>query len=66
MKLYKYITGPDDEQFCMRVSEALNKGWKLYGSPSLTFDGTTPIAGQALTKKIPGKEFNQQLDLKSY
>ncbi|MBS0583500.1 MAG: DUF1737 domain-containing protein [Proteobacteria bacterium] len=33
MKLCCYLTGPGDKAFCLRVSEALNKGWRLYGSP---------------------------------
>lgn len=66
MKLYSFITGPDDEKFCMRVSERLNAGWKLYGSPTLTFDGKTPIAGQAVTKEVEGEAFNQDVDLRLY
>jgi len=54
MKLYTFITGPDDENFCRRVCEKLNKGWQLYGSPSLTFNGTHVIAGQALTMEVEG------------
>jgi len=66
MKLYKLLTGPDDETFCKRVSEALNRGWELHGSPTLTHDGTTPIAGQALVKEVEGEEFSMDIDLKSY
>lgn len=66
MKLYRYITGPDDEEFCMRVSESLNNGWELHGSPSLTFDGKTPIAGQALVKEVEGEKFSKDTDLRSY
>jgi hypothetical protein len=42
------LTGPDDELFCRRVSEALELGYRLYGSPAATFDGTGIIVGQAL------------------
>ena len=35
---YRLLTGPDDRAFCERVSEALEQGWRLYGSPSLAFD----------------------------
>jgi hypothetical protein len=66
MKLYSFITGPDDEKFCMRVSERLNKGWELYGSPTLTFDGKTAIAGQAVIKEIEDEDFSQNIDLLSY
>ena len=36
--LYRYLTGPDDASFCHRVSEALSRGWVLYGPPTLTYD----------------------------
>jgi hypothetical protein len=62
MKLYRYLTGPDDSEFCMRVSEALNRGWGLYGNPTLTFDGRSVVAGQALVKEIEG-EFSRSIDL---
>lgn len=64
MKLYKYFTGPDDESFCRRVTEALNKGWQLYGNPTLTFNGQTVIAGQALIKEKEG-DYSKVVDLKS-
>ncbi len=62
MKLYRYLTGPDDKTFCLRVSEALNTGWMLYGNPTLTHDGKSVIAGQALTKEVEG-EFSKNIDL---
>lgn len=63
MKLYTLLTGPDDETFCKRVCEKLNQGWELHGSPSLTFNGTNVIAGQALTKEIAG-EYYKEINLK--
>jgi len=56
MKLYRFLTGPDDAKFCHRVSEALNRGWSLHGSPSLTFDAKTGLVmcGQAVTKEVAG------------
>lgn len=63
MQLYSLITGPDDETFCKRVSEKLNRGWTLYGSPSLTFDGKQVIAGQAVVKEVAGK-FHAEIKLK--
>jgi len=45
MKLYRYLTGPDDASFCRRVTEALQNGWELYGNPTLTFDGEHIICG---------------------
>ena len=32
------LTGQDDRAFCERVSEALEQGWRLYGSPSIHWD----------------------------
>ncbi len=52
MKQYKLITGPDDGDFCDRVSDLLNQGWKLSGDPSITFNGEKTIAAQALVKKV--------------
>ena len=66
MELYRFLTGPDDDAFCLRVSEALNNGWMLYGNPTLTFDGKTPIAGQAITKTVEGETFDLSIELKSY
>ncbi|WP_280353669.1 DUF1737 domain-containing protein [Nocardia otitidiscaviarum] len=45
---YRLITGPDDATFCARVSALLDEGYRLHGSPSVTHDGTTVIAAQAL------------------
>ena len=63
MKLYSYVTGPDDETFCKRVCEKLNKGWELYGNPTLTHDEKNIIAGQALIKEIEG-EYYPEINLK--
>ncbi|MDE2430309.1 MAG: DUF1737 domain-containing protein [Burkholderiales bacterium] len=62
MKLYRYLTGPDDKQFCLRVTKALNQGWELYGSPTLSFNGTHIVAGQAIVKEAEG-EFTPDMDL---
>ena len=45
---YRLITGPDDATFCERISSLLDEGYRLYGSPSVTFDGATVIAAQAV------------------
>lgn len=47
---YRVLTGPDDETFCRRVSEALDLGYELHGSPSLTFNGDRVIVAQALVR----------------
>jgi hypothetical protein len=54
MKLYRLLTGEGDSAFCKKVSEALNKGWELHGSPAMTFDtaGGRPIAAQAVVKTL--------------
>ncbi len=48
LPVYRVLTGPDDAAFCHRVSEAIALGYRLHGSPALTFDGERVIVGQAL------------------
>lgn len=36
--IYRLLTGKDDRAFCDRVSEALDQGWRLYGSPAMSYD----------------------------
>ena len=64
MNLYRYLTGPDDASFCHRVSELLNRGWQLYGSPTLTYDPETKrvVCGQAIIKMTDGT-YSPDLDL---
>ncbi len=50
MKVYRYLTGKDDVNFCARVTKVLNEGYELYGSPTMTFNGTDVIVGQAIVK----------------
>lgn len=45
---YRLLTGPDDSAFCKRVSEALARGYRLYGSPAATFNGERVIVAQAV------------------
>ncbi|WP_067827127.1 DUF1737 domain-containing protein [Nocardia inohanensis] len=45
---YRLITGPDDATFCERISGLLDEGYQLYGSPSVTYNGSSVIAAQAL------------------
>ncbi|PTW63458.1 hypothetical protein C8N35_1011512 [Breoghania corrubedonensis] len=68
MRLYRFITGPDDSAFCHRVTAALNKGWELSGSPSLTFDAVQgrTICGQAVTKEVPGEDYSPETKLGEY
>ncbi|MEH6725462.1 MAG: DUF1737 domain-containing protein [Hyphomicrobiales bacterium] len=56
MKLYRFLTGPDDSSFCKRVSKALSGGWHLHGSPTLTHNPETGamMCGQAVWKEVEG------------
>lgn len=45
---YRILTGVDDAAFCRRVSQAIALGYKLYGSPSATFNGQSVIVAQAI------------------
>jgi hypothetical protein len=65
VKLYRYLTGPDDASFCQRVTESLSRGWKLYGSPTLTYDPESKriICGQAIVKKIDEEDYSPDMDL---
>lgn len=49
---YRLLTGPDDHNFCQRVSDAIAEGYLLYGSPSVTSNGGQVIAAQAVV--LPG------------
>jgi hypothetical protein len=57
MRLYRYLTGPDDASFCHRVTAEINKGWQLYGQPTLTYDQERKrvVCGQAIVKDAPGE-----------
>ena len=61
MKVYRYLTGKDDVHFCARVSKALNDGYELYGAPTMTFNGTEVIVGQAIVKdEVDKSELSEQ------
>lgn len=68
MQLYRFLTGPDDAQFCKRVSAALNTGWVLHGAPSLTFDPVKGrvICGQAIVKDVPGVDYSDETVLSDW
>jgi 2,3-bisphosphoglycerate-dependent phosphoglycerate mutase len=48
LPVYRVLTGPDDAQFCHRVSEAITLGYRLHEGPAVTYDGTRVIVAQAL------------------
>lgn len=45
---YRVLTGPDDEAFCRRVSEALDLGYQLHCGPAVTFNGQDVVVAQAV------------------
>lgn len=51
---YRVLTGLDDASFCRRVSKALELGYALYGSPAVTFNGTSVIVAQAVLWNAEG------------
>ena len=46
-------------------TEALSKGWALYGSPTLTFDPEQKrvICGQAVTKDVEDLDYSPDMKL---
>jgi len=48
LPVYRVLTGPDDESFCRRVSEALGLGYELHEGPAVTFNGERVVVAQAL------------------
>ncbi len=38
---YRLLTGANDRAFCERVSQALDEGYELYGSPSIISENGT-------------------------
>ncbi|MBO0806820.1 MAG: DUF1737 domain-containing protein [Actinobacteria bacterium] len=39
LPIYRVLTGPDDDTFCQRVSEAIGLGYELHEGPAVTFNG---------------------------
>jgi len=64
MKAYRLLTGEDTSAFCHKVTEALSKGWELYGSPSYAFDASTGKmrCAQAVIKEADG-EYDPEVKL---
>ena len=48
---YRLLSGKDDHAFCVRVSDALDEGYELYGSPAITHDGNHCVVAQAVVRK---------------
>jgi hypothetical protein len=51
---YRVLTGPDDDAFCHRVSEALELGYELHEGPALTARGEIVCVAQALVWRQDG------------
>ena len=56
MRAYRLLTAEDTSAFCHKVTEALAKGWELYGSPAYAHDPATGVmrCAQAVVKDVPG------------
>lgn len=54
--LYRLLTEEDTSAFCHKVSDALAKGWVLYGDPTYAYDHANGVmrCGQAVTKEVAG------------
>ncbi|MBX3568465.1 MAG: DUF1737 domain-containing protein [Rhizobiaceae bacterium] len=65
MRLYRFLSGPDDSSFCHKVSAALDKGWHLFGSPTYAFDAASNSmrCGQAVVKDIEGRDYHPSIKL---
>ena len=65
MKLYRFLTGPDNSTFCHKVTAALDKGWHLFGSPTFSFhaDTRTMMCGQAVVKDVDGQAYDRSMKL---
>lgn len=52
---YRLLTGPDTAEFCERVSQALDEGYELYGSPAISHpvDSAVAIVAQAVILTRP-------------
>ncbi|AZN97042.1 DUF1737 domain-containing protein [Mesorhizobium sp. M9A.F.Ca.ET.002.03.1.2] len=68
MKLYRFLSGPDDSSFCHKVTAALNKGWHLFGSPTYAYDKQTKSmrCGQAVVKDVEGQEYRPDTKLSDW
>ncbi len=64
MKAYRLLTEEDTSAFCHKVSEALAKGWVLYGDPSYAFDAANGNmrCAQAVVKEVEG-DYSPELKL---
>ena len=47
-KLYRFLSGVDNAEFCQRISDALADGYVLHGNPVMVMDNDVRIVGQAV------------------
>ena len=47
---YRVVTGKDDASFWERVSDAIDSGYVLHGSPAITISGDHLVLAQATTR----------------
>ena len=54
MLAYRLLTEDDTSAFCHKVTDALSKGWLLYGGPTYAFDAARGVmrCAQAVTKEV--------------
>jgi hypothetical protein len=54
MRAYRFLSEDDTSAFCHKVTEALSKGWELYGPPTYAFDAGRGVmrCGQAVVKEV--------------
>lgn len=65
MRAYRFLTEDDTSAFCHKVSAALAKGWEPYGPPTYAFDAARGVmrCGQAVTKEVPGVDYDPEMKL---
>lgn len=56
VRAYRFLTADDTSAFCHKVTEAIDKGWELYGDPTYAYDASNGVmrCGQAVIKEVPG------------
>lgn len=64
MRAYRLLTEDDTSAFCHKVTDALAKGWELYGQPTYAFDAARGVmrCGQAVIKDVDG-EYDPEMKL---
>jgi hypothetical protein len=68
MHIYRFLSGPDDDSFCHKVTKALIEGWVLYGPPIYVFDAAAGVmkCGQAVTREVEKQPYDPDKKLSEY